>query len=327
MKRLKVVNISPGLSGAGLISDFLLNRKDFTNPFNLEAEFRLLHDPGGIHNLYKGLYENFSNNNSSYFFNEFEKYILNLKNLSSKIKNKKKYLYNSFFFNEVKKYLKEISLISYYGLPEYFRIGFDFNDKLKWRILRIRKSSQEVKFCKMRIPVEKEIFLKKTRIFLNKVLFILSGKKKINYVIDQGGNFWDPINSTQYFDNRKIVLVTRDPRSIFSSMKTRKSLAYPGHDIKIFCEWYKNVMKNYNKIKESNILIKIKYENFILNHEKESTKLIKFLNIKNLKKKKFDISKSKSNIFKAKNYLTNKELKYIEKKLKKYLQWPKKIYI
>ena len=195
MKRLKVVNISPGLSGAGLISDFLLNRKDFTNPFNLEAEFRLLHDPGGIHNLYKGLYENFSNNNSSYFFNEFEKYILNLKNLSSKIKNKKKYLYNSFFFNEVKKYLKEISLISYYGLPEYFRIGFDFNDKLKWRILRIRKSSQEVKFCKMRIPVEKEIFLKKTRIFLNKVLFILSGKKKINYVIDQGGNFWDPIQS------------------------------------------------------------------------------------------------------------------------------------
>lgn len=86
-------------------------------------------------------------------------------------------------------------------------------------------------------------------------------------------------------------------------------------------------MQNYNQIKESNLLIKIKYENFILNYEKESKKLLKFLNIKNLKKKRFDISKSKSNIFKAKNYLTNKELKYIEKKLKKYLQWPKKIYI
>ena len=86
-------------------------------------------------------------------------------------------------------------------------------------------------------------------------------------------------------------------------------------------------MKNYNKIKESNLLIKIKYENFILNHEKESKKLIKFLNIKNLKKKNFDIIPSKKNIFKAKKYLTNKELKFIEKKLKKYLQWPKKIYI
>ena len=145
----------------------------------------------------------------------------------------------------IEKYLKQISLINYYGLPEFFRLGFDFHDKLKWRILRINKSSQEVKFCKMRIPIEKKIFLNKTKIFLNKILFILSGKIKTNYVIDQGGNFWDPIKSTQYFDYRKIVLVTRDPRSIFSSMKTRKSLSYPGHDIKIFCEWYKNIMKNY----------------------------------------------------------------------------------
>ena len=105
-------------------------------------------------------------------------------------------------------------------------------------------------------------------------------------------------------------------------MKIRKSLAYPGHDIKIFCEWYKNIMKNYNKIKENNILIKIKYENFILNHE-ESKKLLKFLKIKDVKKK-FDILESKKNIFKAKKNLTNKEIKYIEKKLKKYLQWPNK---
>ena len=214
MKNLKVVVISPGLSGAGLISDYLLNRNDFASPFNLESEFRLLHDPGGIHNLYCGLYENFSVNNSAYFFNEFEKYISRLKNLSVKKKNKKKYLYNSLFFIEVEKYLKQISKINYYGLPEFFRLGLNFRNKLKWRILRINKTSQEVKFCKMRIPVEKKIFLKNTKIFLNKILYILSGKKK-NYVIDQGGNFWDPIKSTQYFDRRKIILVTRDPRSIF----------------------------------------------------------------------------------------------------------------
>ena len=71
----------------------------------------------------------------------------------------------------------------------------------------------------------------------------------------------------------------------------------------------------------------MKYENFILNHEKESKKLIKFLKIKNLKRKNFDISNSKKNLFKAKKYLSNKELKFIEKELKKYLQWPKKIYI
>ena len=321
MRNLKVVVISPGLSGAGLISDYLLNRNDFTRPFNLEAEFRLLHDPGGIHNLYCGLYENFSVNNSAYFFNEFEKYILKLKNLSIKTKNKKKYLYNSLFFEEVEKYLKQISLINYYGLPEFFRLGFDFHDKLKWRILRINKSSQEVKFCKMRIPIEKKIFLNKTKIFLNKILFILSGKIKTNYVIDQGGNFWDPIKSTQYFDYRKIVLVTRDPRSIFSSMKTRKSLSYPGHDIKIFCEWYKNIMKNYNKIKESNLLIKIKYENFINNYNNQSNRLCNFLSIKKLSKFDYNINTSKKNLYKAKVNLSKSELNYINKKLKKFLQW------
>ena len=116
-------------------------------------------------------------------------------------------------------------------------------------------------------------------------------------------------------------------QEIIDAEKTRKSLAYPGHDIKIFCEWYKHITQNYNQIKESNLLIKIKYENFILNYEKESKKLLKFLKIKNLKKKNFDISDSKKNIFKAKKYLSNKELKFIEKELKKYLQWPKKIYI
>ncbi len=320
MKNLKVVVISPGLSGAGLISDYLLNRNDFASPFNLESEFRLLHDPGGIHNLYCGLYENFSVNNSAYFFNEFEKYISKLKNLSVKKKNKKKYLYNSLFFIEVEKYLKQISQINYYGLPEFFRLGLNFQNKLKWRILRINKTSQEVKFCKMRIPVEKKIFLKNTKIFLNKILYILSEKKK-NYVIDQGGNFWDPIKSTQYFDRRKIILVTRDPRSIFSSMKTRKSLAYPGHNIRIFCEWYKNIMKNYNTVKESNLLIKIKYEKFINDYDNQSKRLCKFLSIKKLPKFDYNINISKKNLYKAKNNLTKSELNYICKKLKKFTQW------
>ena len=46
-----------------------------------------------------------------------------------------------------------------------------------------------------------------------------------------------------------------------------------------------------------------------------------------VKGKNFDISNSKKNLFKAKKYLSNKEIKFIEKELKKYLQWPKKIYI
>ena len=93
----KVITASPGLSGAGLIFDYLLSRKDFVSPFkkypdqDQQAEFRFVTDPGGLNSLYNGFYKNFSINNSAYVFDEFNKYLKKLKKLSIK-KNKKKNL-------------------------------------------------------------------------------------------------------------------------------------------------------------------------------------------------------------------------------------------
>ena len=39
---------------------------------------------------------------------------------------------------------------------------------------------------------------------------------------------------------REIIVVTRDPKAIYWSMKRRQSLAYPGHNIKLFVKWYKS---------------------------------------------------------------------------------------
>ena len=85
MNSLKVITASAGLSGSGLISDFLLSREDFISPFkenpdnDQQSEFRFISDPGGLCSLYLGFYENFSINNCAYVFNEFEKYLLKLK--------------------------------------------------------------------------------------------------------------------------------------------------------------------------------------------------------------------------------------------------------
>ena len=110
-------------------------------------------------------------------------------------------------------------------------------------------------------------------------------------------------------------------------MKKRKSLAYPGHNIKLFIKWYKNLMKFVENNKNSKEIINIKYENFLINHQFEAKRLLKFLNLKPTKQSNFNLQNSKINIFKAEKNLTKKELRLIEKKLKKYLQWPKKNYI
>ena len=333
MKKLSVLIASPGLSGAGLIYDYLLSRNDFTCPFknypddDQQSEFRFVSDPGGLNSLYYGLYKNFSVNNSSYVFKEFEKYINNLKKLSIIKKNKKKFIYTKDFFTEVEKFKKKIIKVKYYGLPQYYRLGLDLKDKIKWRIIRNFRNAQNTNFLEMQIPVEEKKFILEAKKLVSNVLKILSKGKKKNYAIDQAINFWKPKESSIFFSNKKIILVTRDPRSIFSSMKKRQSLAYPGHNIAIFIEWYKNLMKFMEQYKNPKEIIYIKYENFLINHRFESKRLMKFLNLKFTKQSNFNLQSSKANIFKAKKNLTKKELKLIEKKLKKYLQWPKKNYI
>ena len=45
-------------------------------------------------------------------------------------------------------------------------------------------------------------------------------------------------------------------------MRNRNSLSYPGNNIKIFVEWYKNIMTKVDK-KQHKKVIKIRYENFL----------------------------------------------------------------
>ena len=77
-------------------------------------------------------------------------------------------------------------------------------------------------------------------------------------------------------------MVSRDPRSVFYSMKFRQSYAYPGYDIKTFVLWYKEMMKKKSKIINSykNSILEVKFENFINSFKTETNKIEKFLNLK-----------------------------------------------
>ena len=330
MKYLKVVTASPGLSGAGLIFDYLLDRSDFISPFkeypdqDQQSEFRFITDPGGLNSLYEGFYKNFSNNNCAYVYDEFDRYLKKISQLTIKEKSKKKKLYSSHFFSELEKFKKKIIKTSYYGLPQFFRLGLGKKDKFVWKITNQFKSAQESKFLQMVLPVDEKVFVKEAIKFIDKILYSSTKNKKRHIVIDQGANFWKPESSTKFYSNKKIILITRDPRSVFASMKSRKSLSYPGHNINTFIDWYKSITSKVRSFKNSKNILLIKYEDFIFNHENESKKLLKFLQIKKVDKNIFNIDDSKKNVYKAKIILTKKEINLIEIKLRKYLQWPKK---
>ena len=176
----------------------------------------------------------------------------------------------------------------------------------------------------MTLPIEKKSFLKLFNKLINNLIKILhpESKKYKNIIINQGGSFWNIDDSTKFYDYSKTIIVNRDPRSIFWSMKRTQAFAYPSNNVDMFILWYKKIQEfSENNLSRSKKLININYEKFLENFESERKKIDKFVGQKSVGKSNFDLEKSRKNLYKAKDKLQKKELRKIEKKLKKYLTW------
>lgn len=312
----KIIVLSSGNSGAGGIFDYLASRNDFEAPFK-DQEFRIINDPNGIHDLYLNLFKNFSINQSANSIYEFSKFIKNT--YYSRI-NKKNNIYQKEIIYHSKNYIKAITKTEYNGLPRFFLDKVGLSKKFFFYFSRfiLNKNAKEIAMLKMRTPVDEKKFLKETSKFLDKLIMSNRNKKK-NIIIEQGGNFWKPISSTIYYGkNRKIIVVTRDPKAIFASMKRRNSLSYPGNDVKIFSNWYRDILSKVDP-KEHKETIKIKFETFFENFDYEQRKLCKLLGIPITNNFKFNLEHTLSNLYKYKKTLSNYEINYINKNLKRFI--------
>ena len=315
-------------SGSGAVHDYLSSRVDFVSPFGTN-EFKLCVDPMGLDNLYVNCYKNFSFFNPSNAIDEFMDYVKKIKNyVVYESHGKAKKLFNQNLEKPSKEFINNITEILYYGNPEFsnFKIS-----NIKSLYLKFKK--KRYNFFKVRIPVEEKVFLKESKKYIEKIILSNINKKKLysnsNVVLNQAANIFNPIQSSQYFEKPKIIIVTRDPRDMFSSMKKRKSKGPPSYDVELFIKWYKKCFDNIlfkKKIKNKLILL-IKYENFINNFERQNKKICKFLNISTsfkFKKNfypKFNLEDSKKNLYKSKKFLSNYENSLIKKHLSNYLQW------
>ena len=320
-------------SGSGAISDYLSSRKDLFNPFGVN-EFKICSDPTGLHYLFNNCYLKKDLLYPTHVFDEYKKYITNLeKHIVYSGIGKKKKLYDKKIIPITNKFLDDVTQIKYYGLPHYKSVNMDFKQKMSIKIGRklTNKNIAEMKILPIIVPVNKEKFIKLSREYVNKLIQISSKKKlkNLRVVLNNGADITDPVNSSQYYYNRKIICVTRDPRDIFSGMKMRQANSTPWYDVEIFINWYKYFFANsqFEKILKNNLILHVKFEDFIKSFDKQNEKICKFLGIskkivfKHNKEKIFDFNFSKKNVFKSKKNLSRREFNLIEKKLKGYLHW------
>ncbi len=320
MKNIKkFIVIGSGNSGAGGIHDYLLSRDDTRSPFN-GSEFRLINDPNGLSDLFSSIYHNFSINKSAEAILSFEVFIKNLINSNY---NKKNNLYDKNLVKFSNEFINDIKFLEYNGAPQFFFDKLSFMEKFLFYYKRfiLMKNVRKIDLLKMFVPDKEEKFYRSSENFLEKIFTNSKNfDKNKNIVINQGGSFWNPVSSTKFYgENTFPILVTRDPKGIYWSMKRRNSLSYPGYDLKIFVQWYKKIMEMVNK-EEFNKVFHIKYEDFFSNFDSEKNKLCKLLKIPENESDNFNLEYTKKNLFKYKDNLSVEEINYINKNLKDFIQ-------
>lgn len=323
-----IIIIGTGYSGSSAIHDFITQNTIYKNPLE-DQEFRILDDPDGILNLYNSFYKNPSVNNFTNAIIRFENYVQGLKRLKKKINDKKLKIYKNDILSITNLYIKQITKLRFSALPQFLFTQAGYLKKIQLKLKGFFFNSKKENYYgyNMYLPVEEKVFIKNTKKYILKMIKeqLVNNSSK-NIILEQAINIFNFEDVFKFFDDVKIIIVTRDPRDIYYSMKSSQSRSSPCNNVKTFTKWYEFIIEKYynykkninHKVKKS--VLEIKFESFILDFSNEKKKLLKFIEAKEIKNK-YSLKNSKKNVFISKNKLTNYEKKYIEKNLKKYLLW------
>ena len=310
LKKPKYITVlGTTFSGSGAIFDYLRGRGDLYNPL-VDQEYPLSMLPNGFMSLEAISGKAFDPAITEYALIQFKFIADQLMNYwikKTKDDDLKKKI--PFFKKKIDQFIEDIS----FG---------DFPMRLFWRELMETPSQYIYDRLKTRIGFKKKE--PKSRLIVSQKDLIIAAQKLHDsmfclnsnnrpILLNQSGSGWNPTESTKYFKENKIVLVTRDPRDQFAELKQYKKAG----SIEGFIEWYGEMQRRLKLINDPNILI-IKFEDFVMNNEKSIKKLCEHTAISPDIKSTYQSNLSKKNICKFSNLVMQNEIEKIERVFKEY---------
>ena len=268
-------------SGSSAVTD-LLREYEGINTKNSDFEYVFLYAPDGLFDLeYKLLY----NNNairSDEAIKSFRKLMQELYIYGGwGIANYKEKISQN-FIKIVDSYLNTIVTSKYHGIWYYHQKP----TKVDWIIRVIKRVlfKKTVKLKQLQLEmsmISSEDFYEKSRKFIVDVIKQISDTEE-NIVLDQ---LILPHN-LNLIDNYKIegllpIIVSRDPRDVFVLNKyfwkpRNQEVPYPT-DVKEFCNYYKMMRENEKKTNTS--VLRLKFEDLVLNYEKTKQDIENFIGV------------------------------------------------
>lgn len=289
-------------SGSGAVIDYLSGRNDLSDPL-LGMEYLLPHAPHGLMALESVAGRSFHYSSSDRAVKEFRSLLRKLCRKSWRIRYGHEYCSVLRNFSSVTdEFMKSI-------IDSQFPVSIDSQGYGKndisfplYKLLRLFRFRRPPK-TEILVGAEELVqFAKK----MHDELFCAEDRGS-PILLNQAGSGWNPVESTKYFNNRKVVLVTRDPRDQFAEIKLYKNARL----VDEFICWYRNMMERISRVHHPDLL-KIRFEEFVVSNLHLTYDICTHLCLNYKIKSSYSSSMSLSNIGKYKSVLSEREIKKIE---------------
>ena len=302
-----VITLGTFYSGSSAVFDFLSGRNDSHDPLNGE-EYMLPQAPYGIMSLHASCEFFFSHPIAHLNIVKFKKIAYRFGRTHTKFKPGLGYAANvNEYYKLIDSYVDSlvVSSLPYNSHWEWFTAPLF--KRIYSRLKIINKGYAQDKH----LPTIGVDFIEKTR-ELHLKMFGVNDKKYI--LLNQAGSGWNPVNSTDYFPNRRVILVVRDPRDQYCELKKHKN----ARSVIEYIDWYKEMMLRIGSV-DSDFIKIVRFEEFVERHSVVSDELCDFLRIDKGLHSNYDPIASSKNIGIFKDFLDKDEIRLIERHLQKYL--------
>lgn len=312
-----IIILGLGNSGSSAVVDYLRLRGDVLDPLDGQ-EFCLLQEKGGLISLERTISENFHHSEAIHALLEFERLSYKLGRATRKLSLKPQLGlgYSSRLRNydhALEKFITGITACSAIRFGFSDKVNFTLLDWIAYKLGYMPISKNIVK--RKPIPVTRSEFSNKAR-QLFKDLFEIPLACDFPdaqfYLLDQAGSFCAPVTSTRYLgEERRIIIVLRDPRDIFAERQRGMKSADE------FIREYNSITAHIeNRQWSDEKVLVLEFENFVKENKLWINRICDFVGLDPEVPSKYDPFFSEQNIGKWRKLIEGQDAKLISTKIR-----------
>lgn len=305
----KTIVLGTTYSGSGAVFDFLKGRLDSFLPLG-DSEYLLPHVPYGLMQLRSACSEAFHYSIAHEAFVRFRDIAFRL------ARSPKGWVYGGGYEKLLPGFTKEIDALVDALIDSRMPMKFVW-DRIMYenqpvgvlsRLGRKLGSSKTIRQPKRFLPVEPGKINERIREMHDRLFVDESDRSKF-ILLNQAGSGWNPHQSTDFYSQRRVIVVTRDPRDQFAELRKFKGST----NVWEFIKWFRNLQSR--TVTGNPEIMYVGFEDFVLNHDLASDSVLRFLGLPS-DPSSYNPSESEENIGRYRAELTREESVAIEEALR-----------